>query len=74
MEPDPAADPAVPAAEAGGGAEYRRLEAEYRRRFDAYPPVMFMPEALAVEVMRAALASGEAAPPEAWPEPGCNCA
>jgi hypothetical protein len=55
-------------------AERRRLEAAYRARFGAYPPIFFMSDALGIEVMRSALARNEPAPPEAWPQPGCNCA
>ena len=55
-------------------SEYRKLEAAYRERFGNDPPVFFMPAELAVEVIRAALRSGEPAPAETWPHPGCNCA
>lgn len=55
-------------------SEFRRLEQAYRERFGTDAPVFFMPEDLAIEVMRAALRSGEPAPAEAWPHPGCNCA
>lgn len=50
------------------------LEARYRARFGQEPPVFFMPEALGIEVLRQALARDEPAPPEDWPQPGCNCA
>lgn len=54
--------------------ELARLEARYRARFGHEPPVFFMPEPLGIEVLRQALARDEPAPPEAWPQPGCNCA
>lgn len=53
--------------------EYESLAACYRARFGAFPPVYFMPEQLAVAVMRDALRRGEPAPPEPVSEPGCNC-
>lgn len=55
-------------------SEFRQLERAYRERFGTDAPVFFMPVDLATEVMRAALRSGEPAPAEAWPHPGCNCA
>lgn len=70
--------PAAPIEEddatAAQAAEFSWLESAYRAYFGAYPPVVFMPVALGIEVMREALRRGEAAPPEAWPQPGCNCA
>ena len=59
---------------AAESSEFRQLERAYRERFGTDAPVFFMPEPLAIEVMRAALRSGEPAPAEAWPHPGCNCA
>jgi hypothetical protein len=67
--PRPDAPPPDAAAE-----DRQRLEAAYRARFGAYPPIYFMSDALGIEVMRAALAKDEPAPPETWPQPGCNCA
>jgi hypothetical protein len=67
----PPPDPTPPDA---ATEDRRRLEAAYRARFGAYPPIYFMSDALGIEVMRAALAKDEPAPPETWPQPGCNCA
>lgn len=50
------------------------LCAAYRTRFGEEPPILFMSEDQAIEVLRHALRSNQPAPPEAWPEPGCNCA
>lgn len=72
--PDREARPAAPQCDRGDAAERQRLEAAYRTRFGVYPPIFFMSDALGIEVMRAALARDEPAPPEAWPQPGCNCA
>ncbi len=52
--------------------DYVALAQAYRARFGAEPPVYFMPDALAVEVMRLALAKNEPAAPEEPPAPGCT--
>ena len=50
-----------------------RLSDAYLAEFGDYPPVHRMPAELAIELVRAALKSGEKLEPEPFAGSGCNC-
>lgn len=54
-------------------AGYEELRLTYRERFGSWPPVIFLPEELAMSLMAEALKKGEPLPAESFPGSGCAC-
>jgi hypothetical protein len=52
---------------------FEELRRAYHAKFGLWPPVIFMPENLAITLMKEAIAKDELLPPEVFPGSGCSC-